>query len=79
MSGASQAETMPDFLRTAQEYRDRLKAELSRVDTFLSVAAERRESGSGPGETEYPEFLLLGDDEVLETLLPDQPGSRSVH
>ena len=75
MSGASQSDTMPAFLRTAVEYRDRLKAELARVDAFLSVAGKRPAAAGA----EYPEFLLLGDDEVLESLLPDRPVSRSVH
>lgn len=75
MSGVSQGDSTPDFLRTAVEYRDRLKAELARVDQFLGTAGRRPEAGSA----EYPEFLLLGDDEVLESLLPHWPGSSGIH
>lgn len=75
MSGASQVDATPDFLRTAEEYRDRLKAELAKVDAFLRSADTRR----GPGRAEYPEFLLTGNDELLDALLPQGFGSQSVH
>ena len=73
MSGASQAAAKPEFLRTAAEYRDRLKAELAKVDEFLRRADPR----SGPGE--YPDFLLTGDDQVLAALGPFAPGSDTIH
>jgi len=75
MSGASQSDTTPDFLRTAVEYRDRLKAELAKVDEFLRTADKRK----GSGRPEYPEFLLTGNDELLDALLPEGFGSHSVH
>lgn len=75
MSGTSRVDTTPDFLRTAIEYRDRLKAELAKVDAFLSQA-DRRPQGGG---AEYPEFLLMGNDEVLEALNPGGVRSDTVH
>lgn len=75
MSSTSRVETTPDFLRTAVEYRDRLKAELAKVDEFLSQAGRRPASG----KREYPEFLLTGNDEVLELLSPHGAGSDTIH
>lgn len=73
MSGVSQAAATPEFLRTAAEYRDRLKAELAKVDEFLRQADPR--SGAG----ECPDFLLTGDDQVLAALVPFAPGSNAIH
>lgn len=88
MSGTSRVETTPDFLRTAIEYRDRLKAELAKVDAFLSQADRRQpaqqsgkhpETRTGARKAEYPEFLLMGNDEVLEALHPMGVKSEAVH
>ncbi len=86
MSGTSPVETTPDFLRTAMEYRDRLKAELAKVDAFLSQADRRQparqshpETHSGARKADYPEFLLMGNDEVLEALNPMGVKSEAVH
>ena len=75
MSGVSQADAVPDFLKTAVEYRDRLKAELAKVDEFLRTADKR----PGSGRREFPEFLLTGNDEVLEALRPGGCKSNAVH
>lgn len=75
MSRASHVDSTPDFLRTAVEYRDRLKAELARVDEFLSTAGKQ----AGSGRAEYPEFLLMGNDELLDALVSDGIGSRAIH
>ena len=75
MSGTSRVDTTPDFLRTAVEYRDRLKAELAKVDEFLAQADRRAECGN----REYPEFLLTGNDEVLELLRPPGAGADTIH
>ncbi len=104
MSGTSHVETTPDFLRTAMEYRDRLKAELAKVDAFLSQADRRQadrqtdkhsdkrpdrhsdkqpdrhsDEHLGARKAEYPEFLLMGNDEVLEALHPMGVKSEAVH
>lgn len=75
MSCMSPVDTTPDFLRTAMEYRDRLKAELAKVDDFLRQADKRPEAGT----SDYPDFLLIGNDEVLEVLGPHGSGSGSIH
>lgn len=80
MSGTSRVESTPDFLRTAIEYRDRLKAELAKVDAFLSQADKRH--GDKRPETrkaDFPEFLLTGNDEVLEALNPMGVKSDTIH
>ena len=80
MSGTSRVDTTPDFLRTAIEYRDRLKAELAKVDKFLSEADRRHSDGDAGGRrAEYPEFLLMGNDEVLEALNPGGVKSDTIH
>lgn len=75
MSDLSQSDATPDFLKTAVEYRDRLKAELAKVDEFLETAGRR----PGAGHRDYPDFLLIGNDEVLDSLRPGEPRSRAVH
>lgn len=57
------------------EYRDRLRAELAKVDEFLSHA----DQGSTPGKREYPEFLLTGNADLLEALHPQGSNSNTVH
>ncbi len=75
MSRTSQAGTTPDFLQAAAEYRDRLRAELARVDEFLRSDGERAEAD----RRRLPDFLLLGDDEVLEELCAHGERSGMVH
>lgn len=75
MSRLSEDDRTPDFLQAAVEYRERLRAELARVEAFLRADDERPE----PGEGEYPDFLLLGDDEVLEGLCAPGYSARTVH
>ncbi len=66
---------MPDFLQAAVEYRDRLLAELARVDEFL------RADGAPPtlDDRRLPDFLLLGNDEVLDELCTDGVRSSAIH
>ena len=79
MSGASNAssvESRPDFLKSAQEYRDRLKAELAKVDAFLRDADRRPE----PRDPACPDFLTTGVDDVLDLLHPGgAPRSEFLH
>jgi hypothetical protein len=80
MSGTSRVDSTPDFLRTAIEYRDRLKAELAKVDAFLSEADKRQgDRQAGKPKADFPEFLLTGNDEVLEALNPLGVKSETVH
>lgn len=75
MSRTSQAGTTPDFLQAAVDYRDRLRAELAKVDEFL------RSDGTQPEaeKRRLPDFLLLGDDEVLDALCAHGARSDTVH
>ena len=76
MSGAYNVESVPDFLKSALEYRDRLKTELARVDAFLREADSRPEAC----ERACPDFLTMGvDDDVLDGLHPGAPHSRFLH
>lgn len=75
MSDASRVDDTPEFLRTAKEYRDRLKAELAKVDAFLTQA----DKPAGSRKPVYPEFLLTGNDEVLEALRPMGVKSDLIH
>lgn len=75
MSRSSQAGGTPDFLQAAVEYRERLLAELARVDEFL-----RADGGpAAADDRRLPDFLLLGNDEVLEELCTDGQTSSMIH
>lgn len=74
-SHASDFESRPDFLKSAQEYRDRLKAELAKVDAFLREADRRPD----PCDRACPDFLTTGVDDVLDVLHPGGAGSASLH
>ena len=75
MSRLSENGSTPDFLQAAVEYRERLREELAKVDKFLRADGERE----AVDEAEYPDFLLLGDDELLDGLCTHGDGSRTVH
>ena len=66
MSGAPQANQTPEYLQTATEYREHLKAELAKVNEFLRVAGRNSESS----ECESPDFLHVGSNEILGVLRP---------
>jgi hypothetical protein len=55
---------MPEYLQTAVEYRNQLRAELAKVNEFLRFS----DRGLDSHKRETPDFLFAGSDEILVAL-----------
>ncbi len=75
MSFASDVEPKPAFLQSILEYRERLEAELAKVNAFLCLTGQQ----PGSHEPDYPDFLVTGYDDVLDVLDLGGAASDYVH